>query len=67
MRYSILLQQKTQRGDCKRYSLSIEDTENEKPYTRRELEGKTAIFKNNSDIKICFPINFNNCTLPYCK
>ena len=56
MRYSILSQQKTQRGDCKRYSLSIEDTGNEKPFTRRELEGKTAIFKTTVTLKFVFQL-----------
>ena len=41
IRYSPLLQQKIERGknflkNCNRYTTSIENMENEKPYTRRE-------------------------------
>ena len=58
MRYSILLQQKTQRGDCKRYSLSIENTEKEKPYITLEgnQKGKQLFLKTTVILKFVFQL-----------
>ena len=43
--------------------MSTENMENEKPCTRRE----NRYFQNNSDIKNCFPIIYNNCPKTYCE
>ena len=46
-----------------RYSTRFENMENEKPYTGRG----NCYFKNNTDIKNCFPIIYNNCPKTFCE
>ena len=60
--YNKKLEEEKQNLNCNSYPKSVENMENEKPYTR-----KKSLYFLNSVIKNYFPIIYKNCPKTYCE